>query len=563
MQPGTTIPSFLANDYTPDSQDTADVTILSDGRILVVWESFSQDTINGEPAAFFFGTPVSLKDDSIIGRIFEADGTPSAQGEFLINTFDTGGQRNVAVTALNDGGFAVTYESWFADNSGFAVSAQLFDSDGEKVGSEIQVNSFTTGSQQAPAIVQRDDGLIVVAYESAREVDGQGIYVQVIDYLGQRIGPELQVNTFTTGAQTQPEITLLSGGRYVVTWQSAGQDGSGQGIYAQMFKKDGTKVGREFKVNKTTLDAQEYQDITALKGGGFAVVYNTDLPGSPGPEPHTVVRIFDKLGNAVGPEREVSNTHQFGQQVEATIAATPDGGYVVAWVSGTTVSTFDIWMRRFDANNQPVGDEFKASSTQLGETDRLPALAVQDDGSVVLTWTHRTTTSGEDVRVQIFDPQIFGTNGDDRIRDKADSNWFDGRGGDDRIFGRNGDDMIFGGGGNDVLKGASGKDTISGGTGNDVLVGGSGADVLKGGAGEDRFVFKLGDGKDRVVDFTDDVDTLRLDNALWGGGLSKAQVVAQYAKLVGGNVVLDFGSDELTLTGVSDASVLINDMIIG
>ena len=553
---------MLANDYTDQSQASADVTVLSDGRILVVWESFNQATINGEPAAMFFGTPVALKDDAIIGRIFEADGTPSTDGEFLINTHDTGGQRNVAVTALNDGGFAVTYESWYYDRSGFGVAAQLFDKDGDPVGSEIQVNSFTSGNQQAPALVQRKDGLIVIAYESPRDGSGQGVFVQVVDYLGQRIGPELQVNTFATGDQSKPEVTLLKGGRYVVTWQSAGQDGDGQGVYAQMFRADGTKVGREFKVSKTSADNQFDHDVTALDGGGFAVVYNTDLPGSPGPEPHTVVRLFDNTGTAIGGEREVSSDHQFSQQVEATIEATPDGGYVVAWVSGATVSGFDIYIRRYDADGRPVGTEFKANDTAQGQIDRFPALAVQEDGSVIVTWTHQTPATSEDVRMQIFDPQIYGTNGRDKIRDKEDANWIDGRGGDDILFGLGGDDVILGGKGKDIIRGGGGKDNLNGGAGDDVIAGDKGRDILKGGAGEDRFVFKLGDGKDTITDFKDDVDLLRLDSALWGGGLTRAQVVAQFAKTVDGEVVLDFGQDELTLKGVTDASALINDMFL-
>ena len=48
-------------------------------------------------------------------------------------------------------------------------------------------------------------------------------------------GGEIQVNTYTAGNQLTPRVAGLSDGGSIVTWQSAGQDGSGLGVYAQRF----------------------------------------------------------------------------------------------------------------------------------------------------------------------------------------------------------------------------------------------------------------------------------------------------------------------------------------
>jgi len=39
-------------------------------------------------------------------------------------------------------------------------------------------------------------------------------------------GTEFRVNTYTSNAQSNPSVTALSGGGFVVTWMSYGQDGS-------------------------------------------------------------------------------------------------------------------------------------------------------------------------------------------------------------------------------------------------------------------------------------------------------------------------------------------------
>ncbi|NHN37434.1 hypothetical protein G8764_09040 [Pseudomaricurvus alcaniphilus] len=51
----------------------------------------------------------------------------------------------------------------------------------------------------------------------------------------------------------------------------------------------------------------------------------------------------------------------------------------------------------------------------------------------------------------------------------------------------------------DLIDGAAGSDRITGSAGDDVIVGGTDNDLLKGGAGSDRFIFRAGDGSDRIV----------------------------------------------------------------
>ena len=48
-----------------------------------------------------------------------------------------------------------------------AVEAQLFDSDGNVVGPEFQVNAYTTGYQGRAAVAWNDQGQFVVVWRSS------------------------------------------------------------------------------------------------------------------------------------------------------------------------------------------------------------------------------------------------------------------------------------------------------------------------------------------------------------------------------------------------------------
>jgi len=90
--------------------------------------------------------------------------------------------------------------------------------------------------------------------------------------------------------------------------------------------------------------------------------------------------------------------------------------------------------------------------------------------------------------------------------------------GDDRLFGDRGRDTLLGAAGDDLLKGGKGYDTLNGGAGDDVLRGGKGRDTLTGGAGADVFVFGNAqkEGVDKITDFEDGVDVLRIKGSSFG-----------------------------------------------
>ena len=203
----------------------------------------------------------------------------SIGGEFRVNTDRIHHKYYPTITALSDGGFVV---SWISDyqvyGGSYDIYAQRYSANGTAQGSEFLVNTYVTSNQYAPTITALTDGGFVVSWMSAgQDGSGSGIYAQRYSASGAAQGSEFRVNTYVTDSQYQPTITALSNGGFVVNWTSYNQDGSSGGIYAQRYDVNGVKQGSEFRVNTYVTNNQDQPTITALTDGGFVVSWQSGV----------------------------------------------------------------------------------------------------------------------------------------------------------------------------------------------------------------------------------------------------------------------------------------------
>jgi hypothetical protein len=141
------------------------------------------------------------------------------------------------------------------DGDGNEVYYQRFSPTGAKTGTEIRVNASTAGSQREPAIARLENGTFVIAFASEK---GEGnVLMQRFSVSGAKVGDNVRVNTHLPGDQQAPSVAAVSSDRFVILWQSYGQDGSLRGIYGQRYAAAGTRFGVEFRVNETTDQDQE------------------------------------------------------------------------------------------------------------------------------------------------------------------------------------------------------------------------------------------------------------------------------------------------------------------
>ncbi|WP_017998579.1 calcium-binding protein [Paracoccus sp. N5] len=146
---------------------------------------------------------------------------------------------------------------------------------------------------------------------------------------------------------------------------------------------------------------------------------------------------------------------------------------------------------------------------------------------------------------------VNGSNFADRLLGNAANNVLNGAGGNDRLEGQ---------GGNDTLNGGIGADTLLGGFGNDVLNGAAGNDLLNGGAGADAFVFAVNNGADRIADWQDGIDRIRIVSGSWQGERYDSFDDLDIRQTAAGAEV-SFGGTTITLAGVQAGVLNAGDFV--
>ena len=123
--------------------------------------------------------------------------TPVPLGtEFQVNSYTSDGQTRQAVAVDAQGNFVVTWQSegsYGSDTSGWGIQAQLFDGSGEPVGSEFQVNSYTTGPDWSPSVAADHQGKIVVVWNS---MGSHGTDTSGTSIVGQQYSVAIFINSF-------------------------------------------------------------------------------------------------------------------------------------------------------------------------------------------------------------------------------------------------------------------------------------------------------------------------------------------------------------------------------
>jgi serralysin len=109
-----------------------------------------------------------------------------------------------------------------------------------------------------------------------------------------------------------------------------------------------------------------------------------------------------------------------------------------------------------------------------------------------------------------------------------------------------------------LLVGSAGADRLDGRGGNDVIEGRGGNDTLVGGSGADLFVFRRGDGFDRIEDFSPGQDKLVLTGFDSGAEAILAAAVTDWR-----GVTLDLGGgDGVLLAGLTAARLSASDLVL-
>lgn len=594
---------------TPSGR-SPEVAVLTDGRFVVVWQEVLtspvdefQDTDGGVFARIYNadGTPAAetiqvngwmpgLQDSPQVAATVDGGFTVSFNSRTMWGSFP-----------LDIDAFAVSFDAGGAIKPFFDAQGnvqQYRDIDPDNPGGPDSGSFLIDAGNGYIALVQEAD--TATALTTIRLLGPDGTVV------GTATHSDLEIFDKITS------ITRLEGGNILIAGEVGGaallrlSDVSLirapvgiPGLIAPVNFTTMTAIGQAVDIKVISLNPGSSAPNTA--GGGFVI---SALQPAGITASNLVLETFTAWGTRTGTNSINIPISLNGTPSAYDLLALKDGTFVVAWTT-KGVNGLDILVGHYDSNGQALGASTLVQGDKRAGDQTDPSLSLMADGRVLVVFSDLgsndingsaepihaveltiSSTSGG-FPASVGADKLFGTGGHDGIDGLAGNDQINGLAGNDALYGGDGNDSLTGDLGNDGLLGGNGNDEITGGEGNDGLAGGAGADVLKGdngndglsgglqadklngGAGDDRldggngndtltggtgidvFVFRQGGGGDTVTDFTN-ADFLRLDRGLWAdaGDLTSAEVLTQFAAVVGGNTVLTFdGGEAITLTG--------------
>ncbi len=201
------------------------------------------------------------------------------------------------------------------------------------------------------------------------------------------VGTEFQVNSEIDSAQQYPHISALKNGGFVIVWESWDNNGTAitdselSYLAAQIYDANGSKVGSEFQVNTNSESFISRSSVTTLNNGNFVVtwhIYGVEV----------YAQIFTENGDKIGGEFQV-NTYEYSDQDQPSVTALSNGGFVVSWTSHdsddlsvTDTSGSHIAAQIFNPYGNKVGNEFQVNSEGEGYQQNVSITALVNGGFI-------------------------------------------------------------------------------------------------------------------------------------------------------------------------------------
>ncbi|HLF95665.1 MAG TPA: DUF4347 domain-containing protein, partial [Methylococcaceae bacterium] len=466
--------SARINASTFGYQDNVSGAALPDGGYVLTWRSFIHDEMEN---------PLY---NNVYTQRYDANGTVIGFDERVNSEF--GYSQNPAVAALEDGGYVVIWVSGGQFDTGRDIHALRYYADGTPqsnwngiswVNKEFIVNTYWDGDQAEPTVAALPDGGFLVVWASQeQDGSGYGIYAQRYDSNGLAekvwngfdwVNNEFRVNNITAGDQTVPVVAALSGGGYVIAWQSYGADGDGYGISFKCYDTNGVG-GTEYRPYINALGNQTTPSIAALTDGSFVLTWtSSDLD--------VYARRFNASGNFLSDEILV-NSYTAGFQGESAVTSLSDGGFLVTWTSeDQDGSGFGVYAQRYtqDSNSyltsRLTGDDNANSINSSGVGSRWLDGAAGND-TLTGGWGNDTLVGGEGADIANYGNALGPVTVDLSSSEPQNT----GGAGWDVLIGI---EHLWGSPYNDLLTGNSQDNLLLAGWGVDTLIGGAGNDTYQ------------------------------------------------------------------------------------
>lgn len=526
--------------YTLDRLDRLDsfaTAALPDGGYLVTRVKWvPEQEVNGKLVAGTDRSELLLQRFDASGKAIGAPVNIAASGP---SAYADAELHAPGIAVLNDGSYVVVVHNSIAEfrngqgSTDADIWLQRFDARHQKIGSPVKVNQQNSGLQFDAAVTALEQGGFVVSWISevwkgspyGGELDYAEMHVQRYSASGVKAGAEARFSVDSDSPKAHQTVTALSGGGYVVVWNEAPANGPWSSLHAQLFDAQGNRLGDSMLIASTPNPVGEHGEdpqgwmqlrpaVSATEDGGFIVSWDS--------------KPVNINGEVIG-ESSIHAARYDAQGKPLTILRGDAGDNHIVWTGSTGVllegGPGNDTLIAGDGNDTLIGgtgsnvlNGGKGQDTAI-YAGRQADYEISRLGQGEIQVTHRT--SGEqdvlrDIEWLRFDDSRLPIGWMDETITASTSHILPEHIGNLTLTGRaaiNGtgndlDNLLTGNDGNNRLEGGKGADTLKGGRGNDWLDGGEGADTMYGGLGNDTYIVDHED--DQVIEGAGkDIDTVR------------------------------------------------------
>ncbi|MFN8578522.1 MAG: pentapeptide repeat-containing protein [Candidatus Sericytochromatia bacterium] len=330
-------PDFLVNTYTFSEQKRPSLATDSNGNFVVTW----------------FGIGTGDSNGGIFARRFSSDGTPIDTSDFLVNTYTTGLQANPSVAFDSSGNFIITWVGQGTGDTSYGIFARRYSS-GSTLNpidtNEFLINSYTTGVQQSPAVAFNASNGFIVTWSDSGLGDSSGIFARRFNSDRTPIDTnDIIVNTYTTGSQQIPAIAVKPSGEFVITWHGAG-NGDSFGVFARRYNSNGTPLDtNQFLVNNFTTNNQQNPSVAIDSTGNFIITWESRITSY---DTNVVGKRYSSNATLtpIDTNEFTVNSYTTYHQINPSVATDSSGNFIVAWSGEGNGDTNGIFLRRFNSN---------------------------------------------------------------------------------------------------------------------------------------------------------------------------------------------------------------------
>ena len=312
-------PQFQVNTFTADNQWRPDAAADQAGNFLIVWETVGEDgDLEGVYTQRYLNTGTK-------------NGAP-----FRLSVQTANEQTRPKVAMQPTGAFAAAWETYGAPGgAGYDVAIRCFDKSGAPLSQDVLANTYTTDKQTRPQIASVPDGTgrFIVAWQSYDQL-GVGkqddVYARIFNATCQPVGDPFVVNTLTAGSQGLPTVEANLDGNFTVAWQQYDNATEGFNVWAQRYDKDGKAVAANFRIHDWVTADQTEPAVTYLPDGSFVITYTT---AGEDEEASAIKAVkYDSAGKKTDLEWFANRTYT-GAQAQSAVVGRPNGTWVYAWNS--------------------------------------------------------------------------------------------------------------------------------------------------------------------------------------------------------------------------------------